>query len=48
MALTRLNNTGLDGSVSTSEISTVGNIFSNYNTINSNTTITTVSTKNAF
>ena len=48
MALTRLRQQGLDSSVSTSEISTLGNMFSNYNTINSNTTITTESTKNAF
>jgi hypothetical protein len=48
MALTRFRQHGLDSSVSTSEISTFDNVFSNYNTINSNGTITTESTKNAF
>ncbi len=34
--------------IQASEITTVGNVFSNYNTISANTTITTSSTKNSF
>ena len=36
------------GTVQASELTTVGNYFSNYNSISSNTTSTTASTKNAF
>jgi hypothetical protein len=40
--------TGLEfGTIQASEITTVGNVFSNYNEISSNTTITTTATKNA-
>jgi hypothetical protein len=34
--------------IQASELSTVGNVFSNYNTISADTTITTSSTKNSF
>tara|TARA_R110001592_G_scaffold316924_1_gene593570 strand:+ start:849 stop:1130 length:282 start_codon:yes stop_codon:yes gene_type:complete len=34
--------------IQASEITTVGNVFSNYNTISADTTITTSSTKNSF
>jgi hypothetical protein len=34
--------------IQASEITTVGNVFSNYNTISADTTITTASTKNSF
>jgi len=34
--------------IQASEITTVGNVFSNYNTISADTTITTASTKNMF
>jgi hypothetical protein len=36
------------GTVQASEITTVGNVFSNYNEISTNTTTTTASTKNSF
>ena len=36
------------GTIQASELTTVGNYFSNYNSISSNTTSTTASTKNAF
>ena len=34
--------------IQASEITTAGNVFSNYNTISADTTITTSSTKNSF
>jgi len=46
MALTRIIQAGLDESVSTSEITSQGAVFSNYDAITENSTIVTSADKN--